>query len=86
MREAAQRLDVTDLIPSRLGTAIHDSIEAAWKKGYAKAMLRLGYPKKLIARIRINPSDAELAADPTSSRSTSSNATSGPSRWTVCES
>lgn len=59
-----QRLDVTDLIPSRLGTAIHDSIEAAWKKGYAKAMLRLGYPKKLIARIRINPSDAELAADP----------------------
>lgn len=54
-------IDVTDLIPSRLGHAIHDSVEHAWKKGYAAAMAKLGYPKKIIEQVRINPSDNEVS-------------------------
>jgi hypothetical protein len=47
--------DVADFIASRLGHAIHDSIEAAWVDGYAIALRKLGYPEKLIERVQINP-------------------------------
>lgn len=47
--------DVTDQIAAQMGRAIHDSIEDAWKNGYAGALQRLGYPKKVIERVRINP-------------------------------
>lgn len=56
-------VDLVDLIPSRRGHAFHDSIENAWKTGYAEAMKKLGYPNKLIDRIRINPDDADLSDD-----------------------
>ena len=52
-----QTVDVADLIPSRFGHAIHDSVEHAWVKGYRKAMKRLGYPQKVIDRVCINPED-----------------------------
>ncbi|MBL1322191.1 MAG: hypothetical protein COA63_014200 [Methylophaga sp.] len=52
-------LDVTDLIASRFGTAMHDSIENAWTGGYVKAMRRLGYPEKVINSIKINPESVE---------------------------
>ena len=52
-------VDLTDLIPSVVGRAIHDSIENAWKTGYAKAMRKLGMPKKLIERVKINPETVE---------------------------
>jgi len=55
-----QVTDVTDLIPSRFGHAIHDSIDHAWKAGYRNAMTKLGYPQKLIDNVRINPTDEEL--------------------------
>lgn len=48
-------IDVTDLIPSRMGHAIHDSIEKAWSQGYAPAMRKLGYPEKVIENVMINP-------------------------------
>lgn len=54
-------LDVSDLIPSRFGHAIHDSIEATWRRRYANSMARLGYPKKVIEQVRINPTDDEVA-------------------------
>lgn len=60
---SATPIDVADLIPSRRGHAFHDSIEHSWKTGYAKAMKRLGYPQKLIDRIRINPEDTDLTDD-----------------------
>lgn len=56
-------LDVADLIPSRRGHAFHDSIEHAWKHGHASAMKRLGYPQKVIDRVRINPTPDELSPD-----------------------
>lgn len=52
--------DIEGYIPSRLGTAIHDSIEKSWKEHYQEALTKLGYPKAIISRIRINPSDEEL--------------------------
>ena len=54
--------DVLDLIASRFGHAVHDSIETAWRVGYRTAMTRLGYPKKTIDKVLINPADDELFA------------------------
>lgn len=55
-----RQVDVSDLISSRLGHAIHDSVETAWKNGYRQALALIGYPKKMIDLIRINPADDEL--------------------------
>lgn len=52
--------DVSDLIASAMGKALHDSIEKAWVKGYARSLKLLGYPESLIERVRINPSDEEV--------------------------
>lgn len=61
---AADRVeDVSDNIPSSFGRAIHDSIEKAWVVGYKKAMRRLGYPPKMIEKIRINPTPQECKED-----------------------
>lgn len=57
-------VDVSEMIASRLGHAIHDSIEHAWKTGYREALALLGYPKRMVDLMRINPQDHELAADP----------------------
>lgn len=59
--EAEDRVqDVMEFTNSKMGTAIHDSIEHAWKTGYQASLRKLGYPKKMIEAIRINPSDDEL--------------------------
>lgn len=55
-----RQVDVTDLIASRFGHAIHDSVEHAWKAGYKKALAKLGYPRKMIEMVRINPEPHEL--------------------------
>ena len=61
---ASDRLvDVSDLIASRFGHAVHDSIEHAWRSGYQTALKRLNYPQKMIDKIRINPEDHELSED-----------------------
>jgi hypothetical protein len=52
--------DVVDFTPRALGHSLHDSIEKAWIKGYAKSLKLLGYPESLIERVRINPSDEEV--------------------------
>lgn len=55
--------DVVNLLASRVGTAVHDSVESAWKNHYRSAMEGLGYPKGLIDRVRINPDPDNLAED-----------------------
>lgn len=55
--------DVTDKIASRLGHAIHDSVERTWANSYRPAMKLLGYPKRMIDMVRINPADHELGPD-----------------------
>lgn len=58
--EAVQ--DIEGLISSRMGTAIHDSIERAWKEGAQEAMRKLGYPESVISRIVINPDPDNIPA------------------------
>ena len=48
-------VDLIQMMPSRMGTAIHDSIEQAWKVNYKVAMKTLGYPDKIIEKVMINP-------------------------------
>ncbi len=48
-------VDLIQMMPSRMGTAIHDSIEQAWKVNYKVAMKTLGYPDKVIEKVMINP-------------------------------
>lgn len=59
-----RELDVADLIASTMGSALHDSIEKAWTKGYARALKLLGYPESIIKRVAINPEDSYLKAHP----------------------
>ena len=52
--------DLSGRISMRLGHAIHDSIEHAWKTGYKRSLSLLGLPDKVVDRFRINPKPEEL--------------------------
>lgn len=52
--------DLVNMVPSRMGSAIHDAIERSWKDNYHIALDNLGYPKRVIEKIRINPKPEEL--------------------------
>jgi hypothetical protein len=52
-----KEVDVTDLIASSMGSALHNDIEYAWKNHYREAMLKLGYPEHIIDKIVINPEE-----------------------------
>lgn len=58
-----QELDIVDLIASRLGHALHSSVEDAWRHHYASSLMKLGYPKAMIDRIIINPKPEDLKPD-----------------------
>lgn len=55
--------DLIQLVNSRMGSAIHDSIERAWKTNHIQALKDLGYPKRVIERIRVNPAPEEMTPD-----------------------
>lgn len=56
--------DIADLVASKLGTAIHSSVEFAWLNPKLPQVLKsIGYPDKLIESIRINPTSVELTND-----------------------
>lgn len=48
-------IDISELIASRYGSALHDSIEKSWKNKYQHSLKKLGYPQSVIERIVINP-------------------------------
>lgn len=52
-----QPTEVSSLVASRIGTAIHNAIEAAWKTPelVVKALQLMGYPKAVLEGIVINP-------------------------------
>ena len=54
-----QSVDLIQMLPSRMGSAIHDAIESSWTSNYDRAMAALGYPKKVIERVLINPNQEE---------------------------
>ena len=53
-----------DQMPNREGAAVHDGIERAWKENHVAAMQALGYPQKVIDLVMINPTPAQLLANP----------------------
>jgi len=59
-----RELDLSDLLASRMGSAIHDSQEKAWRENGQAALRRLNYPEQVWANIKINPTDDEIAANP----------------------
>lgn len=53
-------MDLSQLVASRFGNAIHDGIERAWSNGrFIPAMRKLGYAESVIERIRVNPDPAD---------------------------
>lgn len=56
-----QITDVSDLVASRMGQSIHDSIERAWLSSYERALKNLGYPQNIIDRVIVNPTPDQLA-------------------------
>ena len=49
--------DIHGLIASRIGTALHSTIENVWVNNHRQCLLALGYPEQLIAKIAINPTE-----------------------------
>ena len=48
--------DISTIVASRIGTAVHESIEVAWHDDSYKEQLKvLGYPQKFIDNVIINP-------------------------------
>jgi hypothetical protein len=56
-------IDLTQMVPLRMGTAIHDAIERSWMVNHVQAMKALGYPDRVIAKVRINPEPGTLGPD-----------------------
>lgn len=48
-------VDIADLVPSRLGTAVHTAVEVAWIQHYKIAMKNMGMADRAIDMVRINP-------------------------------
>lgn len=54
------RVDLTDQMANRVGSAIHDGIERAWLNNHANAMLSMGISQRVVDLIKINPSKQDL--------------------------
>lgn len=58
-------VDISDKIKSRMGQAYHKGIEDAWLNDkLPETLKRLGTPKRIIDRIKVNPSEEDFAKDP----------------------
>jgi hypothetical protein len=55
-------VDIQDLVPSRMGTALHTAVETSWDH-YKTGMENLGYPQAVIDAVKFNPDPAELDED-----------------------
>lgn len=51
--------DLADRISSALGHTLHRGIEHAWKFHYATSLAKLGYPKRMVECVRVNPEKEE---------------------------
>lgn len=48
-------MDITNMVASRMGTAIHDSIEKAWNGNIKQILTDLGYANKVADMLVVNP-------------------------------
>lgn len=55
--------NLSDMMSSRMGTAIHDGIERAWKTNHKQALQALGYPAQVIDRVLVNPAPDTVKDD-----------------------
>lgn len=63
-RHELKEIDLKDLIASRLGSAVHNALEDAWKNPETiKKAMELNNMGHLASRVAINPADADLTAD-----------------------
>jgi hypothetical protein len=62
--ESDKEMDISFWIASRLGNAVHDSVEKAWTKSGAHQMKKLGYPENVIKKIAINPDQKYMELNP----------------------
>lgn len=54
--QTAETMDISELVASRMGHGLHDSLERAWTEGnWRSAMIRLGYHKDYVNAIVVNP-------------------------------
>lgn len=51
--------DISTRIKSSIGHVLHRGIEYSWKNHYRSSMEKLGYPKRVIDAVRINPEQEE---------------------------
>ena len=52
-------IDIVNNIASRMGTAIHESLENAWINHYVSGLKLLGYDQTYIDRVKINPTSVD---------------------------
>ena len=51
-------IDLNSLVPSRIGSSLHESLQNLWLSGdYKKALALSGYPENFINKIRVNPTE-----------------------------
>ena len=50
-------IDISTRLASRLGTAVHNSVEYSWTTNYKQALIDLGYPKRAVEAVRVNPTE-----------------------------
>jgi len=62
--QSEREVDISVYLASRMGTAIHDSIEKAWTNNASRAMKMLGYDESIYSNIVVNPTDEQIAANP----------------------
>ncbi len=55
--------DVSDVVASRIGNALHDSIEQAWLSDYKHGLEVLGFSQNVIDRVYVNPESEEGLPD-----------------------
>ena len=55
--------DISNNIPSAMGSAIHSGIENAWLNDYAKSLKLLGHSASMVKRVIVNPKPEDLKPD-----------------------
>lgn len=55
--------DLTQMVASRIGTAIHTAIEQAWMHNFVQAMSDIGIPNHVTKRVVLNPRPEELGEE-----------------------
>lgn len=62
--ETTTARDISSNVSSKIGNAIHNDIERSWADKYQQGLAALGYPQKIIEKIRINPTEPEEGTIP----------------------